>query len=65
MEENTMEKATEKLKDLTRKLVKGMIDEEVDGWPPECTVFAYQPMRPCREELDVTGSDEATTGPKK
>ena len=60
-----MQKAAEKLKNLTRKIVDDMIDEEVEGWPPECTVFAYQPMRPCREELDATGCAEAKTERKK
>lgn len=60
-----MEKATEKMKNLTRKIAGMMIDDDVDGWPPECTIFAYQPMRPRREEQDTIGLEEANAKSKK
>lgn len=60
-----MEKAKEKMKNLTRKLANIMIDDDVDGWPPECTIFAYQPVRPRREEQDTIGLEESDAKYKK
>lgn len=60
-----MERVTEKMKNFTRKLANIMIDDDLEGWPPDCSVFAYQPVRPRREDRDAIGFEEANTEHKK
>lgn len=35
--------------ELSRKLVSKMIKKDSEGWPPECNIFIYQPMRPHKQ----------------
>ena len=35
--------------ELSRKLVSKMIKKDSEGWPPECGIFVYQPMRPHKQ----------------
>ena len=48
--ENTESKATQKL----RGIVNNMIERDIEEWPPECFLFAYQPIRPQTRTNEVT-----------
>ena len=41
-----MKKASEVLKGMLNNAVSAMIDGDTREWPPTCTMFVYQPMRP-------------------
>ena len=31
---------------LLKKTIEHILDNEIDKWPPECPIFAFQPERP-------------------
>lgn len=41
-----MKKQSEKFDSILKKVVQHMVDAELYGWPPQCTAFLYQPVRP-------------------
>lgn len=41
-----MKTESSKKKTIIQKTAKAMIKKDYSGWPPGCTFFAYQPMRP-------------------
>ena len=50
MEEIHMKKEKDLIKDFSKKFIKRMVEKDSTGWPPDCTLFAYQPVRPCRKK---------------
>lgn len=46
MEEAQMNRPKEIIKDVSKQLVTNMIKHDITGWPPDCLMFAYQPVRP-------------------
>lgn len=48
-----MNNPKEIIKDASKQLVTNMIKHDITGWPPDCLMFAYQPIRPT-----VNGSAE-------
>ena len=44
-----MKKGKELVKDFSKNLIHRMVKKDSAGWPPHCATFAYQPVRPCRE----------------
>lgn len=36
----------EMINTLSRNVVNKMIKKDSTGWPPDCSLFAYQPARP-------------------
>lgn len=50
--ENTLKGRAFKKKVL-QAVAKKMIQSEVYGWPPICSVFTYQPMRPLHKPSDA------------
>ena len=47
-----MKKVNKTMESVLKKVVNHMVDTELYGWPPQCTSFLYQPVRPKR-----TGND--------
>ena len=45
-----MNKEKELVKDFSKNLIHRMVERDSAGWPPNCSVFAYQPVRPCRKK---------------
>lgn len=41
-----MEKSKKRASALVGLVAKTMIDRDTYGWPPSCSLFAYQPIRP-------------------
>ena len=41
-----MKPESNKKKTIIRSAAKAMIKKDFSEWPPGCTFFAYQPMRP-------------------
>ena len=41
-----MNRPKEIIKDVSKQLVTNMIKHDITGWPPDCLMFAYQPVRP-------------------
>lgn len=52
-----MNENKEALNRLSRNLANRMLKKDSTGWPPVCTVFAYQPVRP---QMRKTGEVEST-----
>lgn len=44
-----MESKKAKTNILLKKLATKMIYHEIEGWPPDCMGFVYQPKRPNRQ----------------
>lgn len=40
---------------LLKRATEKMIRHEVEGWPPDCVTFVYQPKRPRREDNVMNG----------
>lgn len=36
------------IEDVTKRVVKKIVDLEVYGWPPQCGTIYYQPVRPSK-----------------
>lgn len=54
-----MNKLQTKIHSALTALAGNMADREPRGWPPECLVITYQPMRP------ETKQEEKVTSPEK
>ena len=54
-----MNKLQTKIHSTLTALASNMADKEPRGWPPECFLLAYQPMRP------ETKPEEKVTPPEK
>lgn len=37
------------IKDVSKQLATNMIKHDMTGWPPDCLMFAYQPIRPIQQ----------------
>lgn len=48
----------EMINNLSRNIVSKMIKKDSTGWPPDCSVYAYQPVRP---RSSSTFSEERTS----
>lgn len=48
------------VKDVSQKVFSAMIKHDITGWPPDCMMFTYQPVRPvCQENISAENkSDE-------
>lgn len=44
--EERMKKENEKMEKVIKRVITHMIDTELYGWPPQCSAFLYQPVRP-------------------
>lgn len=44
-----MENIKAKTNTLLQRIATKMIYHELEGWPPDCVGFAYQPIRPNRQ----------------
>lgn len=53
-----MKKVNQKVESVVKKAVNHMVDTELYGWPPQCTSFLYQPVRPQRESKDAPKGNE-------
>lgn len=53
-----MKKVNQKVESVVKKAVNHMVDTELYGWPPQCTSFLYQPVRPHRESKDAPKDNE-------
>lgn len=52
---NKLEKA---MKQTAKKLVSGMIAQELLGWPPGCSGIWYQPERPIMPTQDTAPTEK-------
>ena len=41
-----MKKQNAQIEGIIKKAVKHLVDTELYGWPPQCSTFLYQPIRP-------------------
>lgn len=48
-----MKKQSAKYEGIIKKTVKHMVDSELYGWPPQCSTFLYQPIRPQRKNNEI------------
>lgn len=50
-----MKKQNSKVESVMKRVVTYVVDTELYEWPPQCTAFLYQPVRPrkANKELDV------------
>lgn len=55
-----MKKEKEMLKSLSRNLIHRMVKRDSTGWPPNCAVFAYQPVRPHKKDSNCTNDANIT-----
>lgn len=53
-----MKKQSEKFDGILKKVVQHMVDTELYGWPPQCTAFLYQPVRPQKAGKMLSESKE-------
>lgn len=53
-----MKKQSEKFDSILKKVVQHMMDAELYGWPPQCTAFLYQPVRPQKAVKKLSESKE-------
>ena len=53
-----MNSSKEIVKDISKQLVASMIKHDITGWPPDCLMFTYQPIRPTCNENTITESEE-------
>ncbi len=44
-------KKKELLKNIPKNLIHHMVETDSTGWPPHCSTFAYQPVRPHQKKL--------------
>lgn len=55
-----MKKQTLKSEGVIKKVVKHMVDSEQYGWPPQCSTFLYQPIRPKRKRSEQSEDNSET-----
>lgn len=53
-----MKKLNTTVETLMKKAVNHMVDTELDGWPPQCATFLYQPVRPEKTEKALSHNEE-------
>lgn len=56
-----MNKHQEKTKKLLSTLAYNMIDRDTYEWPPKCSLFTYQPVRPCNKSANKDVAVSANT----
>ena len=49
---------------LLKRVTEKMIRREVEGWPPDCVTFAYQPKRPGRQDSATLNVGKRKTSPR-
>ena len=37
-------------KEISKQLASNMIEHDMSGWPPDCLMFTYQPIRPASDD---------------
>lgn len=47
-----MKKQKHTIEDITKQIIKKIVDQEVYGWPPQCATIYFQPVRPSKEEKE-------------
>ena len=57
-EDVLMKKESKNVELILKKAVNYMVDTELYGWPPQCTSFFYQPVRPQRKSKDTPKNSE-------
>lgn len=45
-----MNNPKETIKNVSKQVVSTMIKHDITGWPPDCLMLAYQPVRPATKE---------------
>lgn len=45
-----MNNPKEIIKNVSKQVVSTMIKHDITGWPPDCLMLAYQPIRPASKE---------------
>lgn len=55
-----MKKQKKIIEDMTKQVVKKIVDQEVCEWPPQCAVFYYQPIRPSKKREIEPGGEQCT-----
>lgn len=53
-----MNRPQEIVKDISKQLVDSMIKHDITGWPPDCLMFTYQPIRPTCNENTIAENEE-------
>lgn len=48
-----MNNPKEIIKDVSKQLATSMIKHDMTGWPPDCLMFAYQPIRPIPQKDNI------------
>ena len=56
-----MEKGKERIKQILGSVATTMISRDTYGWPPECSLFAYQPQSPMTSRQASIGIKKAST----
>lgn len=51
-----MKKEKDFVKGFSKELISRMVAKDSTRWPPDCTMFAYQPVRP---RLEKAKDDQA------
>ena len=54
-----MKREKEFVKDFSKNLIHRIVEKDSAGWPPNCTAFAYQPVRPCRKRNHADQSERS------
>ena len=52
-----MKREKEFVKDFSKNLIHRIVENDSAGWPPNCTAFAYQPVRPCKKRTGAAKED--------
>lgn len=47
-----MKKQNAKIDQIMKKAIKHMVDGQIYEWPPQCSAFLYQPIRPKKLDKD-------------
>lgn len=50
-----MKKQKAEIERIMKKTIKHMVDTQLYEWPPQCSAFLYQPIRP--KKLDENNSN--------
>ena len=54
-----------KIENLSRNITSKMIKRDSTGWPPDCALFAYQPVRPASPSSFVQEETPSSRKPFK
>lgn len=55
-----MKREKEFVKDFSKNLIHRMVEKDSAGWPPNCTAFAYQPVRPSEKKSNCVDAAPIT-----